>query len=152
MKDVFYLLSEMPAILWILITLDTIYTLRKVTFDMLVGSFPGGYTTCKKKAVDIRKQQNLISRIRMNYIDGFVSDDFRKPYKKYLVATVLYGAFIFVSLLLLIVMKLYALNCAQKIKGIFFCITIFIWLAVSLIPYDPINRITRKLRNKYSGI
>ena len=142
--------SEFPLALWVLLSFDSIFTLRLIIFDMLVGSFDGRYNTCRKKAVAIRKQQNLLSRFSFKYIEEYVCDKLRKPYKRYIVIKVLYDIWFEIGLLFMITVWAYSFNneLLVIVKGVIIIISILMWILL-FIPYDPFTRRTRRIDFKF---
>lgn len=140
--------SEYSFAFWIFLSLDNMFTLRLIIFDMLVGSFDGKYNTCRKKAVAIRKQQNLLSRFSLNYIEEYVCDKLRKPYKRYMAVKVLYEIWLVGSFICMISVWACDFNNELLVKGVIFIISLLIWILL-FIPYNPMTRRARQIDFKF---
>lgn len=160
MENLFYLVSEFVLGLvyswsdlsfgiWILISADSIITLRQVIFGFLVCSIKcQKIGTGYKNAKAIRKQQGIFSRITFSYISEYLLEEYRKSYRTYMVLHTLYLIWLVLCTLWFISTTWIVCDNEVLIKGIIGAIGVVIWVLL-LIPYNAVTHLPRRVERRF---
>lgn len=91
-------------IVMILAVIFTIYSMRAVSFGMLVNSLGSGKSYSRKQARALRKQAGFWQKVTMSYIKPHVRDDLKGEYKVLCIVRAAYDAWLALCLVALLLL------------------------------------------------
>ena len=70
-------------LVWLVFTIYWYLDLRYIINDILIASLPGNYGKALNNTFKIQEKQSLIDRITQRYVEDYVTDQYRIPYRRY---------------------------------------------------------------------
>ena len=113
---------------YLFLSLFIIFQLRYTIFDMFAASFPYKWSTSRKKAKAIRKEQTLFDRFTFRYTNEYICDRLKIVHKVFMIFKLLLDVWLVLSAsyLVLLMLNLIPNIHSEKICGIIGWVSIVI--------------------------